>query len=60
MKVLKFIIELITAPFSLIFRTSENMKVSMSNLAKPLITFLISVCIVALIIIYIYREYIFK
>lgn len=61
MKVLRFFIELISAPIALIFRTSDNMKVSGKNaISRPLFTFLISLLIVGLIIVYYYRDFIFS
>lgn len=60
MKVISFIFEILTAPFALILRTSEARKTSLSSFAKPIVVFLISILIVALLVLYFYQDFIFK
>lgn len=60
MKIINIIIEIITAPFAFILRTSESIKFSLSSFAKPLLILLVSLLIVALFILYFYRDFIFN
>ena len=59
MKIINFIFEMITAPFALIIRTAEARKMSISSFAKPIIVFLISLIIVAILVLYFYKDFIF-
>ena len=59
MKIINFIFEMITAPFALIIRTAEVRKNSISSVAKPIIVFLISLLIVAILVLYYYKDFIF-
>lgn len=58
-KVINFIIELISSPFILLFRTA-NVIPNPNKIVKPLIMLAISLLIVAGFILYVYREVIFK
>ncbi len=58
-KIVGFIIELLISPFILLFRTA-NVIPNPSKVVKPLLLFVISVLIISLLILYIYREVIFK
>lgn len=58
MKILNFIIELITSPFTLLIRS--NVSNSSSKWCKPLIIVFISAAIVVLLILFFYRSFIFK
>ena len=60
MKFISVIFEIITAPFALILRKAESKKNSLSSFAKPLVVFLISICIVALLVLYFYQDFIFN
>ena len=60
MKVLNLIIEIITAPFSFILRTSESRKFSLSSIAKPLVILLVSLLIVSLFVLFFYSDVIFS
>ena len=59
MNIINIIIELITCPFSILFRTN----ISGSNFykfAKPIIIFLLSLVIVVVLLLLVYREQIFS
>ena len=58
-KVISFIIELLVSPFILLFRTA-NVIPNPNKIVKPLIMMVISIVIVTLVILYVYREVIFK
>ncbi|MBR6072347.1 MAG: hypothetical protein IKP77_05940 [Acholeplasmatales bacterium] len=58
-KVVSFTIELLISPFILLFRTA-NVIPNPNKIVKPIILLLISVTIVALIVLYVYRGVIFK
>ncbi len=60
MKILEIIIEAILSPFSCILRLSGVGKNTLSSLAKPAIIIGISIVITAILILYFYREAIFK
>ncbi len=59
MKILNFIVELITSPFTLLIRSNVSNSSSV-KWCKPLIIVLIATAIVALLILFFYRSYIFK
>ena len=58
-KVISFIIELLVSPFILLFRTA-NVIPNPNKIVKPLIMMVISIVIVTLVILYVYREVIFQ
>lgn len=58
MKILNFIVELITSPFVLLLRS--NAKPGTNKIVKPLIVFLISLVILAILIFIAYYEVIFE
>ncbi len=60
MKILNIIIEIITAPLYFILRISGVGNKSRSSYAKPLVIFLISLVLVVLIVLFYYREDIFR
>ena len=58
-KVISFIIELLVSPFILLFRTA-NVIPNPNKIVKPLIMMAISIVIVTIVILYLYREVIFQ
>ena len=58
-KVFSFIIELLISPFILLFRTA-NVIPNPSKVVKPLLLFIISILIITVLVLYIYRGVIFK
>ena len=58
MKIVNLILEILTAPFSLLFRA--NAKPSPYKVVKPIFVLLISLAIVVLLILIVYYEVIFK
>ena len=58
MKIFNFIVELITSPFVLLLRS--NAKPGTNKIVKPLIVFLISLVILAILIFIAYYEVIFE
>lgn len=59
MRIVNLIVEILTSPFSFIMKA--NMSPSASNKwGKPLIILFIALCIVVILILYFYRDYIFK
>ena len=58
MKIVNFIIEILISPFVVLFRA--NAKPSLNKTVKPLIVFLISAVAVAVLILIMYYEVIFK
>ncbi|MDE7161670.1 MAG: hypothetical protein K2N65_02800 [Anaeroplasmataceae bacterium] len=60
MKILEIIVEAILSPFSLLLRLSSFGKNFLSSLAKPLYILLIAVAITVILILYFYRDYIFR
>lgn len=58
MKIVNLILEILTAPFSLLFRA--NAKPSPNKVVKPIFVLLISLAIVVLLILIVYYEVIFK
>lgn len=60
MKIVEIVIEAILSPFSLLMRLSSVGKNFLSSLAKPLFMFLIAVVITAILILYFYRDFIFR
>lgn len=59
MKIVNMIVEILTAPITLLFRTAGNNKKLSLSLAKPLLVLFISLCIVVLLVLYYYRDFIF-
>lgn len=60
MKLLNSILEILTSPFSILLRNAGNGKNYFALWAKVGIIFLISLLIVILLILYFYRDIIFK
>ena len=60
MKIVEIIIEAILSPFSLLMRISGIGKNFLSAVAKPVFILLIAVAITAILILYFYRDYIFR
>lgn len=58
-KIVWFTIELLVSPFMLLFRTA-NVIPNPNKIVKPIILMLVSIVVVTLIILYIYREVIFQ
>ncbi|MDE6241796.1 MAG: hypothetical protein K2M08_05160 [Anaeroplasmataceae bacterium] len=60
MKILEIIIEAILSPFSLLMRLSGVGKNFLSSVAKPVFIFLFAAIITAILILYFYRDFIFR
>lgn len=60
MKILGVIVEAILSPFSLLMRLSSVGKNFLSSLAKPVFIFLFAAIITAILILYYYRDFIFR
>ena len=58
MKIVNLIIEILTAPFVLLFRA--NAKPSPNKVVKPIFVLLIALALTALFILIVYNEVIFK
>lgn len=58
MKIVNFIIEILTAPFVVLFRA--NAKPSPNKKVRPVFVLLISLVIIAALILIVYNEVIFK
>ena len=58
MKILNFIIELLTSPFVLLLRS--NAKPGTNKVVKPLIVFGLAIVIVTILVFIVYYEVIFK
>lgn len=59
MKILNYIIEAITSPFSFFLKTNVGSQ-GINKFGKPWIILLLSVCIVILLVLIVYRTYIFQ
>ncbi len=59
MHFLNVLIEILTSPFSFLMRANVS-PVNANKWCKPLIILFVSVVIVAILVLYIYRDYIFK
>lgn len=59
MKIFNLILEIITSPFSFLLKLSGSGKNYLSTFAKPLIIFFVSVLIVIVLILFLYRVEIF-
>lgn len=60
MKILTTIVEAILSPFSLLMRLCGVGKNFFSTLAKPVFVFLIAVAITIILVLYYYRDFIFR
>ena len=58
MRVINFIIEILFSPFSLILK-SNSVDTHISKYSKPIAVFIVSLLIVAVLILFYYREIIF-
>ncbi|MDE6661452.1 MAG: hypothetical protein K2J93_06490 [Anaeroplasmataceae bacterium] len=60
MKILAIIVEAILSPFSLLMRLSGVGKNFLSSVAKPLFILLFAAIITVILILYFYRDFIFR
>lgn len=60
MKILSIILEIIVSPFSALMRLCGLGKNFFSSLAKPVFVFLIAIVITIILVLYFYRDYIFR
>lgn len=60
MKILNLILEIITSPFSIILRNSGNGKNYFASWSKVIVIFCVSAIIVTGLILYFYRDVIFR
>ncbi|MDE7106403.1 MAG: hypothetical protein K2O22_04475 [Anaeroplasmataceae bacterium] len=60
MKILEIIVEAILSPFSLIMRLAGVGKNFLSFIARPVFIFLIAAVITTILILYFYRDFIFR
>ncbi len=59
MRILNFIIELLTCPFTFFMRTNVT-SINLSKWTKPLIVLFISLGVIVILVLFFYRTYIFK
>lgn len=60
LKILNSILEVITSPFSILLRNSGNGKNYLAAYAKVWIIFIVSAIIIVLLVLYFYRDFIFR
>lgn len=60
MKILNSIIEILTSPFSILLRNSNGSSRRFNFIKNPICIFLISALIVFCLILFFYRDYIFR